>query len=328
MTQLSLNNKQIKSIFGLLGDKENDISFSVAWALSKCPLFLKIFIKNTLNYDVDPTKVKINLQHYEKDTGITDIEIELPGHFFIIIEAKRGWHLPSKNQLKKYAQRKSFLQSAAPLKKFIVLSGCSKDYADIYLELKSIKGTKIEPVSWQEVAVMAKHSKRKSKNAEKRLVDELLNYLKEVVDMQKIDSNWVYVVSLGMDVPRGWRISFLDIVNKKRFYFHAVGVKGWPKEPPNYIAFRYYGRLQSIHHIESYDIVTNMHAKIPEIPKQEWNPHFLYKIGRPIVPDKEVKVGRIFRNGRVWCMLDTLFTSKTIAQARDISKKRWEGEEL
>ena len=40
------------------------------------------------------------------------------------------------------------------------------------------------------------------------------------------------------------------------------------------------------------------------------------------------RVGKIYPNGRVWCMLDTLFTSKTISQARDISKKRWEGEEL
>jgi len=45
-------------------------------------------------------------------------------------------------------------------------------------------------------------------------------------------------------------------------------------------------------------------------------------------PNREVRVGGIYPNGRVWCMLDTLFTSRTIARARDISKKRWEREEL
>lgn len=328
MSELLLNNKEIKSIFGLLGDKENNISFSVAWALAKCPIFLKEFIRSSLQLDIDPDSVNINLQHYEKHRGITDIELEFPGRFFIVIEAKRGWHLPNKHQLNKYARRKSLLRTKAPLKKFIVLSGCSKEYADINLEFKSINRIKIDSISWQEVAVMAKRSKRKSNHSEKRLLDELLIYLKEAVDMQRIDSNRVYVVSLGKQVPRKWRISFREIVNKKRLYFHPLGISGWPKEPPNYMAFRYHGRLQSIHHIEGSEIVTNIHDIIREIPKEEWRPHFLYKLGKPFTPEKEVRVGKIFRNGRVWCMLDTLFTSKTIAQARDISKRRWEREEL
>ncbi len=148
----------------MLGDKENDISFSVAWALSKCPAFLREFVKSVLHLVVSPDSVSINMQHYEEHRGITDIELELPGSFFVIIEGA--------------------------------------------------------------------------------------------------------------------------------------------------------------------EIVTNMHSKIREIPKQQWEPYFLCKLGRPFAPGREVRVGRIYRNGRVWCMLDTLFTSKTIAQARDHSKKRWEGEEL
>jgi len=328
MAKLCLNNKEIKSIFGLLGDKENDISFSVAWALSKCPFFLKEFIKVVLRLNVNPDDININLQHYEKRRGITDIELELPGSFFIIIEAKRGWHLPGRQQLSKYVRRKSLLRSRAPLKKLIVLSGCSKEYAAINLDPKSIGSIKIDPISWQEIAVMAKRSKSKSSHAEKRLLDDILIYLKEVIDMQRIDSNWVYVVAIGKVVPKKWRISYFDIVEKKRYYFHPIGGNGWPKEPPNYIALRYYGRLQSIHHIEGVEIITHMHRRIKEIPDQEWKPHFLYKLGKPFAPGNEVRVGKIYPNGRVWCMLDTLFTSKTISQARDISKKRWEGEEL
>ena len=51
-----------------------------------------------------------------------------------------------------------------------------------------------------------------------------------------------------------------DIVNKKRIYFHPVGggPGGWPSEPPNYIAFRYGGKLQTIHHIDQNDFTEAM----------------------------------------------------------------------
>ena len=49
---------------------------------------------------------------------------------------------------------------------------------------------------------------------------------------------------------------------------------------------------------------------------------FVYKLGLAIVPPKEVKNGKIYPNGRVWAMLDTLLTSDTISEARDISKAR------
>jgi hypothetical protein len=100
------------------------------------------------------------------------------------------------------------------------------------------------------------------------------------------------------------------------------GRGGWPKEPPNYIAFRYYGKLQSIHHIKSYEVVTNMHERIPEIRSEEWKPHFLYTLGQEFGPSTEVRTGSIYPNGRVWCMLDTLFTCDTISDARDLSQKR------
>lgn len=40
-------------------------------------------------------------------------------------------------------------------------------------------------------------------------------------------------------------------------------------------------------------------------------PHFVYKLSTGFTPNKIVKTGNIYRNGRVWCMLDTLFTGDT-----------------
>lgn len=48
---------------------------------------------------------------------------------------------------------------------------------------------------------------------------------------------------------------------------------------------------------------------------------FVYKLGSAIVSLKEVKYGKIYLNGRVWPMLDTLITSDTISEARYIESE-------
>jgi hypothetical protein len=172
--------------------------------------------------------------------------------------------------------------------------------------------------------MLAGVARKSAGHKEKRLLDELLTYLGGLVTMQNVDSNWVYVVSLAPGTPEGWGISWIDIVREKHRYFHPAEGGGWPKEPPNYIAFRYRGRLQSIHHIESYEVVADVHAKMPEVLSEGWEPHFLYTLGPAFRPDSEVPTGpTIHRATRVWCMLDTLFTCSTIAEARDVSRARW-----
>jgi hypothetical protein len=140
--------------------------------------------------------------------------------------------------------------------------------------------------------------------------------------MQNPKSNMVFVVAIRSGTNPGWRISSIDIVEKLRRYFHPAGTGGWPKEPPNYIGFRYKGRLQSIHHIEGYEIVTDLHKVSPKIPTGLWDPMFVYRLGPAIRPQEEVKTGRIFRAGRVRCMLDSLLTCKTISAARDLTQRR------
>jgi hypothetical protein len=157
---------------------------------------------------------------------------------------------------------------------------------------------------------------------EKHLLKDLLNYLGRVTTMQDIDSNWVYVVAVGSGTHHNWKISWIDMVEKRRRYFHAIGIKGCPKEPPNYIAFRYRGRLQSIHHIKAYKVITDLHDGFKEVPHTKCVPYFLYELGPAIRPAHKVATGNIYASGRVWCMFDTLFSSKTIAHARDISTKR------
>ncbi len=130
----------------------------------------------------------------EKDAGITDIEIESPGQFFLLIEAKRGWNLPGKAQLEKYACRKAFTANEKFPRKLIVLSECSREYARVHLAVKNIGSIEIAPISWKDVAMyqnqyrcgiqIARYcitcsSQRRGETAENIVVDILNKYRKQ-----------------------------------------------------------------------------------------------------------------------------------------------------
>ena len=153
------------------------------------------------------------------------------------------------------------------------------------------------------------------------MLQDLRTYLGGIVAMQDQESNMVFVVSLSAETPDGWGVSWRDIVVQKGLYFHPAD-KGWPKQPPNYVGFRYGGTLKSIHHVDSWQITEEMHEHIVEIPGGSWPPHFLYRLSEPIVPYKTVKTGSIYQAGRVWAMIDLLLTCDSISEARDKTKAR------
>ncbi|MDA2913185.1 hypothetical protein MYX77_04360 [Acidobacteriia bacterium AH_259_A11_L15] len=317
MPQLYLHNKPIESIFELLGRDENDITCAVGWALYSSPAFLRGFLKETIHYEGEVSEVTIRLQDYRRTQGITDIEIRVPGEFYLVVEAKKGWNLPGVRQLRKYALR--LCKDGCRTRRILVLSECSAKYAEDHLERRNVRGIPVQAISWKAVAHVASRALPKGNHREKRLLREMLSYLGRIVTVQDIKSNRVYVVSL---TGRG-----IINVTRKGVYFHPVGVHGWPKEPPNYVAFRYDGKLQSIHHVNSYELADEreLHKRglISRVPPKERTVHFLYKLGPAIAPPREVRTGkRIVRNNRVWCMFDALLTCKTISEAHALSKKR------
>lgn len=326
MADLYIFNDKIESIFQLLGKKENNISYSVGYAFSNCKQFLQNFLQHIeIKTPFDADKIKIRLQAYEKDKGFTDFEIIQDNEFHIVVEAKRGWNFPSKVQLDKYATRLSFADSMVKDKRIIVFNESIPAFTKTHFGITDIRTIPVEVISWSDIQKIASSSKAIGRDTENRLLKELNIYLDKISSMQKIDSNWVYVVSLGSNIPDKWSISWQDIVNKQSMYFHPVGGSkgGWPAEPPNYIAFRYGGKLQSIHHIDSYEVFTDPSLHFNTIPKETWNPHYLYHLGIAIKPTREVKAGeKIVRSMRVWAMLDLLLTSETIQDARDKSQVR------
>ena len=323
MAILKAYGREIRSVFQLLGDKENDITSSICWALVKCPLFLKEVVKKVCGLDANPEYVTVLNQQYDAVTGITDIEVTDDKTFHIILEAKRGWLLPGAEQLTKYSTRTDFVAKPVALKHIVSLSECSQTYANLYLPFHEVNGIPVSHLSFSEVYQMAKEARSASNYEQKHLLDEFTEYLGGIMTMQNKTSNWVYVVALSHGYYEGCELSWIDIVKKHNKYFCPVGGNGWPKEPPNYIAFRYDGKLQAIHHIEGYTVTRNIHELILEMPDEEWSEnHFVYSLGPAIVPRKTVKTGNIYRSGRVWAMLDTLLTCDTISEARDISYAR------
>lgn len=269
MSDLYIFGKKINSVFQLLGEKENDISYSVGWALANVPNFLEAFIKSTIGWKKEYIldDIDIKMQRHDNDRGFSDLEIEYPGYFHLIIEAKKDWTFPTREQLEKYANREYFKSSGLKtIRKIIVLTECSKEFSDAHFKIKKINDVEVINISWKDVYTYIKKAVPGSSNAAKRLLIQLKNYFENTMSMQKKDSNWVYVASLNDEPPvPGSTITNYDVVYNKLRYWHPIG-NGYPKEPPNYIAFRHKGRLQSIHHILSYEVFTDPHKILKEVP--------------------------------------------------------------
>lgn len=321
MGALFIKGKQVNSVFQLLGSLENDITKSIAWVLCNCPSLSKNIFESILEKKVNPDNIQIYYQKGEGDKGITDLEVTDDNSFYLIIEAKRGWILPSEEQLTKYSERYELQNCRYSNKAIVSMSECSDRYANEYLP-KVINNIPVKHLSWEKIYNLAEKSKTETNIKQKNLLNELLEYFREIMTTQNKESNWVYVVSLSKDnVARDCELTYIDVVEKKGKYFHPMG-KNWPT-PPNYIAFRYKGCLQSIHHIKSYVVTRNMHDEIPEMPDEEWDtPHYVYTLDPAIIPNKKIRTGNLYRAQRVWAMLDLLLTSDSISDASNFSKDR------
>lgn len=321
------NAERIESIYQLLGVKENDITRAIAWTLKKCPSFLCAFTKQIGIEVVAPDETTILYQQFEKtgdENGYTDLEITDNRSFHIILEAKRGWILPGSEQLTKYAHRPSFINGYAKEKRIVSVSECSQEYARHNLPFSCTdNGIPVSHFSWKDLKQLTDSARADANNEQKHLLEEFSVYLGGIMSMQNKSSNYVYVVALSSQNIPGQEFSWIDIVSKTEHYYCPVGKNGWPKDAPNYIGFRYGGRLQSIHHIDGYTITKNVHDVIDIMPDEEWETeHFVFDLGPAIIPPKVVKTGNIYKNGRVWAMIDTLLTCDTISEARDLSQKR------
>jgi hypothetical protein len=309
------------SVFRLLGADENSATFALGWVLEQSAVFRDFVIAAIFKRQVDARDAVITLQTHAADGGFTDLELQAGRRFHVIVEAKRSWELPTMRQLSRYQPR--LVTAGAALQRLVSVSAMTADHARRHLP-RDIGGVELAHLSWRDLQRAAEKSHYLVTGFEERLwLRQLIEHLREFVAMYRLTNNLVYVVSLGTQpMVDGQSHTWIDVVAKDRCYFHPIGA-GWPAQPPNYMGFRYHGRLQSVHHVDSFDVVTNLAAFNKSWIDTE-SDHFVYRLGPPMTPASEVRTGNIFRNGRVWCAIDTLLSGAfhTISDARDETKRR------
>ena len=71
------------------------MTFALGWGLARSPRLLSELLATLGIHGVDPNECVVNLQRHDALGGFTDIELTAGGRLHLILEAKRGWSLPS-----------------------------------------------------------------------------------------------------------------------------------------------------------------------------------------------------------------------------------------
>ena len=293
-------NKDINSVFELLGNNENDITKSIAFCLSRCLAFTELFLfENGVELQQNDFETLLVTYQQTQEEGITDIEIIVPGKIRIIIEAKKGFNIPSVDQLNKYA---SDLKKSSETYTYLWTLSDSL-YIEAFKRLpQSVNEIHINHITYETVLKIAEKAQNSSNRSQKNLLVELIKYLKGIINMHDLHSNTVYVVPIDKGSVKEH--------DEKRQYHCPVG-DGFLKAPENYLGFRFNGKLQYINHVESVETYIDGDR-----------PMFRFNLGPDIIPSKTVKTGGKFRGTKFYCDIDLLLTSDTILEANLKTKER------
>jgi hypothetical protein len=316
MAELVLHARAIETVFDLLGREENDMTAALGWALSRSPALLGRFVGQVVPHAGELGEVVLELQRHDAaDGGYTDIELR-SSDVHVIVEAKRGWALPSRGQLRRYEAR--FASLPAAHQAFVVLT---QNGVGAIVRNRLSGWSPPDPIvvvvlGWSELVRQALEASRHRGPVERHVAGELATYLRGVADMRDTNTNSVHVVSLRREPWAGWpaNLSPVDEVEQHRVYHYPTTGGNYPKIVPNYMGFRYDGKLQSIHHVDDYAIVESPFGLFPGAPDLRWDePAYLLRLGPPFRPNHEVRTGPgIFRAAPVTADLDLLLTCSTV----------------
>ena len=323
--RLAIRQSFPKNVFELMGKDENSATYALGWAIEHSPKLAAILAERLAGKTIDASEMRVELQTHGEDRGFTDMEIRCGKELHAILEAKQGFTLPSVAQLTRYRPR---LDIEPARRRMLVSSSAIAQSIAVRKLPASIGGVPVRHLSWGAIRGMAKTALGQAGVQEERLwLRELIRHLEGYAAMNRTMDNRVFVVSLRStpmrdDGPHTW----IDVVEKDGRYFHPVGNR-WPTEPPNYIGFRYRGKLQSVHRIEGYDIANDV-SKVNRKWISTTDDHFVYKLGPALRPPKTLGAGgpddSIKRSAQAWCAIDTLLSGQfdQLGQARDETKRR------
>ncbi|MGI8729640.1 MAG: hypothetical protein ACR2LK_06545 [Solirubrobacteraceae bacterium] len=325
MTELLRHGVLTRSFFEAYGHGEVAATTAVGAVCSQCPGFGASVVEMATGKSAVPISVRLE-QHTGEDKR-TDIELATADGL-VVIEAKVGFDVPTLFQLEEYRER---FQRAGERGFLVTLTNVpGRVQAQIGVDLGWAPARHL---SWQELRQAARVSAKKARGGQRLLLDELTNYLKDIMRAQDLHSNRVYVVSLGPQKIADTDIYFRDVVLRFNQYIHPAYGKGWPHHAPNYLAFRFDGKLQRISHVQRatvYDLATQNPPGLPPIAGPgRWATdaadradHVVYELGPTIVPPTPIPTGALYQAAKVWAALDLLLTSPTIADAARLTKQR------
>lgn len=310
---LTLHGRQVESVFQLLGTGETALTAALGFALANTPQLRRALLDDLGVKDSTPD-VALESRADEAE-GRTDIEL-IGDDTFVILEAKRGWVVPTHRQLEMYAARGPDL--------LVVVTDCTSSYAGTLGLPESVDGVPVVHRSWRQIIEVV----RSVSGRGQRWTNELLTYLEDTVaTLQDRETNWAYCVVLGGIGALNNRHG-RDYVDRG-VYFHPHGQGGWTKHPPTYMAFRWDNKVHTIRHVDDYELVGDLrgtHAlDATDIVTDEADvarPHFVYRLGPHIGPPTPLPSGKNYRAMRLWVRLDTMFTSATLTEAVAVSKSR------
>ncbi|MGH3376429.1 MAG: hypothetical protein ACRDP6_16990 [Actinoallomurus sp.] len=298
------------SVFDLLGRGENDLTAALAFTLANCPDLLYRLVKRVRSSsDTNVASLRLETQD---EHGRTDLEIDC-GSELIVIEAKRGWLLPDEIQLDTYVPR--ILERGAGT--LVSLSDASTTWAAQMLP-DAIQGVPLLHLPWAVLREDLDASRREVHGGQRLWLTELNEYLRRAIKVLDPADGWTYCVAINTNRPgEGGSRTFRDFVINEATYFHPYGWgTGWPKTPPNFLAFRWDAHVQRVHRVRHYEIAPNLQTHWPDIPEvpDTTRPVAIYRLG-PALPGMPLPNGKQYRAGRLWVLLDQLLTSPTLADA-------------
>jgi hypothetical protein len=319
--------------FGLLGHDENALTYALGFTFAKCPQLLQIFLRRiglggiSLN-TLQSATIRLQQRGHGID-GITDIEIDVPGQRFLIVEAKVGLSVPDLEQCRKYLPR--FDAHVKSQKRLIALveSGSTAfvhQHGSLCPALKPL----LKAFHWSDIIPECARlrSKCQADTEEGVWLRYFQGFLEQEYQMRAFTEE-VWIVSARTSPLWPGGLSYYDTHAKERPQGHRIYYRtDCHGKRPLYMAFRNNGKVTHIQRVMGVVHEAMPLEYVPElrhISAKQWptTPHTIWLLGPPTELSRPIPTGdNTMRARQFSCDLDILISSNSIREAVQKMKDR------
>ncbi len=318
----------ITSPFGLIGNDENALTYALAYTFQQCPQLLQWFLKQLDIPGVHRSQLRnarIDLQRHSSQgpqAGITDIEIHLPGHFHVIVEAKIGLSVPSVQQCTKYLPR---LRKTNETQQRIVALVQSPDehFVSAYAQEKPALRGLLRCFNWSRLIPLCIRMmlSQKLDDTAKSWVRVFYRFLDEEYTMKAFTTE-VWILAINTEPLWKGGKSHWDIHK----HYHVWWDYKEPSVRPLYLEFRFDGKLKHVarvirieHNRPITDVAPELRLTKNPVHK---TPATIWHFDEPIKLSNPLSTGAGMYNHRTRCDFDLLLTCSTVKEIEGTMTKR------